>query len=1843
MADQNENVEDVFKDFDDGLTPREAKQLKESFASERLKGDWSATPKYAEDEPRSTPWWASGLSSFKEKASELSAAASITESEARPSSQTAKSGKSWFRKVTDKVFESLKESETATASIAAPPPTIEPSVNTYGFCDDGPFLPILGWLNLCPQQFPFEALPAPTVVKESPLIVVIDPKKSASTSTTTIAPTIWSTETIPITSTITTSATNTEVVWNNVTSTKYRKTTKYPTIWETKIVPRTSTHYPTSWFHTTEWRTSTKWHYSTFTSNITSWKTATKTLHSTKAITAVSWTETTTTVTHTQPWTTTTTPTVTVTKPFTSILYNGTVTETRYATVTAGPLVGFAAAVSNATTRALSSLEKVKDCNNSESWSSDSCMNVGRVLMILFFCLALYLLWLFWPTNQPPVPPQGGDDSDNGSDDDNDDDSIHNGITESGGSCGNGCCTDVDDDRSSGNASKTPAGGNDGPRTPTDKTDKSTNPGGASAGGTGSTKKGRRNGGSDTPLISTKGGSAGPATSNTFRVPSSSSGSPASTSGQTHRSTWSDAYPHPIVEDVPEKVPEQPSATTEQDLTDRTEDIVAGRIFDGGIAEAFERIWEDESLTMDQKTAEVDRHTSEETEKHENSARARLEADEARKKAEKAEKAEKAAEERQAKASAEKGADDLPGPKRSSRQTPSSRYKAPVVQDETESQTGSPKRTTGSTSVKPESPEPKPATPTKPVQADSPKPESPKTAISDSAKPGSIKSELPKVPKPDTPSQPSVPGEATQVETVNGSGKTSTDAANKPSSAETQPQRESQNAKAQPSEPMIPGREIKRPVSPTKKFSQKDNKSSTNVFDNVFTAEEQQQTSETRRQERDAVERQRIAQETKARQQNLFNSTFPNGYVLVDVSGDELLCGKRALISSIESQLQRSPPNSPGVFDRLPIIDEELRNNRLIASLATGVESKNNYTSMELATMLQDWGTQHGLTLRLGMYVEGKSPYVIEESAERTPTIVWIYNDNASALKGGQFNHYQGMRPREDEKLVNNPADSTTSEAAVSSKDTDNVDDEPSFQAPSEPSAKLTADAERETTTDSDNKSSADNAQGASITLKGPPPGSQGVTAPTVPNDLEPIFGTRIDTMISQDKTSTFAHTPSPVFDFSPGPIIFEAGTTTRPIRPQTPRDVRSPVTPSNDFIFTEGTPFVGVPQADRPILQPRGSKIVQSETPSSPASPSFPSAPVNDQRFVLTGNIDVVDGGGKVVGEVDDSSDLPSLIQGSAPGNESARSGNEPAAESTSEDLLRADPARSADALSDFSRNVRDVKLLVNETRKASVNQILLRGRAERESLLEEGRMLAEQLEQNKARDAARKEAEEEAERERERLRKEEARKRAEGEQAAQERKAQRAREQQGTAAKAKANWERKAAESSSSEKNRMNNEMLNKLKTSLGGTDKSVSPIIDSPRGPRGIITPTKGPDSAITFGTPRKDSLITPLRIPIRGSVAGDSKQDSNKVATTVQTPGSAVRFESPRKDSSAVDTPSRIPIRSSIVETSKQDSSTVKTSPKDVQSTTKAEDHPADSSRVAETKDDAAEQKPESVSENNSLFSGSLTSEQLNASVTSEELNKFFNDPKNNNEPQPGLHFSSSTGPDTVNPVTSDKQDSPTWIPDLPSKRPIEPTADSAEAPAGYATQSAQTAPPRETGAKPDTSAAATTQAARTEAIDKVVAVSAPPDNKEGFYKDQWVKIQKGPYAINLGKAKVSGLPAEGGLLDIHVWRGHTINKKPEKFKVRPDFLFWPKPALPGRKPVRARNWNVGDKVEVCDGTELCLDGTIEEVLPERDLVRVAVTRDHISVGRNGRGLPSNFKGPVDVPVASLRES
>lgn len=155
----------------------------------------------------------------------------------------------------------------------------------------------------------------------------------------------------------------------------------------------------------------------------------------------------------------------------------------------------------------------------------------------------------------------------------------------------------------------------------------------------------------------------------------------------------------------------------------------------------------------------------------------------------------------------------------------------------------------------------------------------------------------------------------------------------------------------------------------------------------------------------------------KNRRLEFFEAAFPHGYNRIPTSAAGLLCGLRALVSSVRAQ---HPNIEPVTFEQLyeMLSDTDYRT----LAMHFGRPSRNNFRADELGLLIHLFYELYDLNVHVGIVQPGQEPMLIPgENSDRPDRLtVWIYNDRARevARENGTdpdmpgrviYNHYEGL------------------------------------------------------------------------------------------------------------------------------------------------------------------------------------------------------------------------------------------------------------------------------------------------------------------------------------------------------------------------------------------------------------------------------------------------------------------------------------------------------------------------------------------------------------------------------------------------------------------------------------------------------------------------------------------------------------------------------------------------------------------------------------------------------------------------------------------------------------------
>ena len=133
-----------------------------------------------------------------------------------------------------------------------------------------------------------------------------------------------------------------------------------------------------------------------------------------------------------------------------------------------------------------------------------------------------------------------------------------------------------------------------------------------------------------------------------------------------------------------------------------------------------------------------------------------------------------------------------------------------------------------------------------------------------------------------------------------------------------------------------------------------------------------------------------------------YKRAFPSGHIIVETSGENLLCGFAAVINTIASMHWDLPiPTMPDLITvfNSPAMQQHQKE--------FGLTNENYFHVDQVAVTLFFWGLHYGLNLQVGYFPEGEQPQLVPHQNDQPRTVVWIHHvKNASGV-----GHYSGMRP----------------------------------------------------------------------------------------------------------------------------------------------------------------------------------------------------------------------------------------------------------------------------------------------------------------------------------------------------------------------------------------------------------------------------------------------------------------------------------------------------------------------------------------------------------------------------------------------------------------------------------------------------------------------------------------------------------------------------------------------------------------------------------------------------------------------------------------------------------------
>ncbi|KAJ4865181.1 reverse transcriptase (RNA-dependent DNA polymerase) domain-containing protein [Trichoderma breve] len=172
-----------------------------------------------------------------------------------------------------------------------------------------------------------------------------------------------------------------------------------------------------------------------------------------------------------------------------------------------------------------------------------------------------------------------------------------------------------------------------------------------------------------------------------------------------------------------------------------------------------------------------------------------------------------------------------------------------------------------------------------------------------------------------------------------------------------------------------------------------------------------------------------------------YEQSFPHGHELIETSGENLLCGVRAVSLSFQNQISQTQTPTPGQLMDL-LENEEIR----MFEQETGAlarDNQNNFFIDQLGAALHLWGQQQEsvMHIQLGYVLSNGATYLVPTPEHPENVVIWIHSSMVEGENENTLQHYSGMRPRQaNERVAREDQDDQTGAAENS---TSSSDDEP--------------------------------------------------------------------------------------------------------------------------------------------------------------------------------------------------------------------------------------------------------------------------------------------------------------------------------------------------------------------------------------------------------------------------------------------------------------------------------------------------------------------------------------------------------------------------------------------------------------------------------------------------------------------------------------------------------------------------------------------------------------------------------------------------------------------------------
>ncbi|KAH8890526.1 hypothetical protein GQ53DRAFT_842260 [Thozetella sp. PMI_491] len=145
-----------------------------------------------------------------------------------------------------------------------------------------------------------------------------------------------------------------------------------------------------------------------------------------------------------------------------------------------------------------------------------------------------------------------------------------------------------------------------------------------------------------------------------------------------------------------------------------------------------------------------------------------------------------------------------------------------------------------------------------------------------------------------------------------------------------------------------------------------------------------------------------------------FLQRFPSGYQRIPTSGEQNLCGLRALIGSMDAQGFARVPTLSDLQDiatSTPMVEFE---QEICGALDAPRSLNDSFYVDQLAAIIRLWGDLHDMDLQLGYVLQGGDVFLVPGPTTTETRTIWIVSSSTSGREADFLDHYEGIAPASD-------------------------------------------------------------------------------------------------------------------------------------------------------------------------------------------------------------------------------------------------------------------------------------------------------------------------------------------------------------------------------------------------------------------------------------------------------------------------------------------------------------------------------------------------------------------------------------------------------------------------------------------------------------------------------------------------------------------------------------------------------------------------------------------------------------------------------------------------------------